>query len=85
MRAVTSLAKAMKVDCVAEGVERGRQLKFVRMLGCRYVQGYYFSPPRNAHDILAILEEGHFDAAPARLEAAQIPFTTKMFTDQASN
>lgn len=77
VRAVTSLATAMKVDCVAEGVERGRQLKFVKMLGCRYVQGYYFSPARTAAHVLEILEPGTFETPSTRLEQTATVLTTK--------
>lgn len=38
---------------VAEGVETGEQLDFLRQLGCPVVQGYYFSKPISAEDLFA--------------------------------
>ena len=37
-----------EVDVCAVGVETEEDLKVVRELGCRYAQGYYFSPPVDA-------------------------------------
>lgn len=81
VRAVTSLANAMKVDCVAEGVERGRQVKFVKMLGCQYAQGYYYSPPRTAQDIQEILKKDALDAEPVRFEQTPALFAPKLTAD----
>ncbi len=45
-KSVLSLAEELRVDCVAEGVETKEQLEVLRELGCRRVQGYYFSRPK---------------------------------------
>lgn len=39
------LAKMMKLDTVAEGVETIEQVKRVKDLGGKYIQGYYYSKP----------------------------------------
>jgi diguanylate cyclase (GGDEF)-like protein/PAS domain S-box-containing protein len=42
---VISLGKNMQMDVIAEGVETLEQLNQLKMMGCGYAQGYYFSPP----------------------------------------
>jgi diguanylate cyclase (GGDEF)-like protein len=53
-----SLAKSLKADTVAEGVETDHQLKFLQMNGCNLIQGYYFSKPINAADATNLLING---------------------------
>ena len=43
-----ALADRLRIKVVAEGVETREQLDFLRAEGCRYVQGYLFSPPLTA-------------------------------------
>jgi predicted signal transduction protein with EAL and GGDEF domain len=45
MRAVTGLARNLKIETPAEGVETEGQLDHVRELGCTEMQGYLFSAP----------------------------------------
>ncbi|MBN9672329.1 putative bifunctional diguanylate cyclase/phosphodiesterase [Roseibium aggregatum] len=40
------LGKILGMSVVVEGVETGQQLDFLTGIGCRYVQGFYFSRPR---------------------------------------
>ncbi|MGE0495060.1 MAG: putative bifunctional diguanylate cyclase/phosphodiesterase [Vulcanimicrobiota bacterium] len=56
-RAVLGLAQSLGVDALAEGVETQQQLDFVRELGCRLVQGYWFSPPVPDSDVAALVEQ----------------------------
>lgn len=50
-KAVLTLAAELKVDCIAEGVETQEQLEILRGLGCRRIQGYYFSKPKPPADL----------------------------------
>ena len=43
--AVIGLAQAMRVRCLAEGVETAAQVEELRELGCDACQGFYFAPP----------------------------------------
>lgn len=43
--AIISLAHALNLNVVAEGVEDEKELEVLRERGCEYVQGYYYSKP----------------------------------------
>ena len=42
---ILGIAKSLKIQVVAEGVETKEQLELLRELGCPLVQGFYFSRP----------------------------------------
>ncbi|TME26766.1 MAG: EAL domain-containing protein, partial [Chloroflexi bacterium] len=46
--AVVSLARALRLSVVAEGVERADQLQQLRWLGCGLAQGFFLAPPLEA-------------------------------------
>jgi diguanylate cyclase (GGDEF)-like protein/PAS domain S-box-containing protein len=43
--AIVSLGHSLKLRVIAEGVETGEQLDYLRSIGCDEVQGYFFSRP----------------------------------------
>ncbi|MFM2430128.1 MAG: hypothetical protein RLZZ511_1341 [Cyanobacteriota bacterium] len=49
---IISMAHQLGLAIVAEGVETQGQLLFLHQLGCRSVQGYLYSPPLKAADVL---------------------------------
>lgn len=49
--AMLAMANHMDLDVLAEGVETPQELAFLEDCGCRYFQGYLFSPPVSATDI----------------------------------
>jgi len=55
VRAATSLAKALGMETVAEGVETEDQLVRVGIEGCSEAQGYLFSLPMPAREVLRFL------------------------------
>lgn len=60
IRAITTLADALGMETLAEGVEAHDQLDVLRREGCGYIQGYLFSEPLAARDVMSLLdvEEG---------------------------
>ncbi len=52
IRAITTLAGALGMETLAEGVEEFDQLEILRREGCRNVQGYLLSKPLSASEIL---------------------------------
>jgi diguanylate cyclase (GGDEF)-like protein/PAS domain S-box-containing protein len=56
-KAIASLAHALNMEVVAEGIETEKQLAFVKSLGCEYVQGYLISKPVDSKAIEALLEQ----------------------------
>jgi diguanylate cyclase (GGDEF)-like protein len=55
IKAVVSIAADSNMVTTAEGVETEEQRATVHALGCTQMQGYLFSPPRQAQDIRAML------------------------------
>ena len=53
-----ALAKSLGLKVVAEGVETRGQLAMLRRLGCEEMQGYLFSRPLPADEVLALLQGG---------------------------
>ena len=43
--AVVAMARSLSLEVVAEGVENLAQIKLLHRMGCRSIQGYYFSRP----------------------------------------
>lgn len=57
VRTILPMAKGLRLDVVAEGVENSEQLAILSKLQCEYAQGYYFSKPLTAVDAAALLEK----------------------------
>ena len=55
VQAVVGIAKARNIVTTAEGVETQEQLDLLRVLGCTEMQGYLFSKPKPAAEILPLL------------------------------
>jgi diguanylate cyclase (GGDEF)-like protein len=66
-RAVLAMAKSLRMDVTAEGVERADQLEFLRREGCLAYQGYYCAAPLAEEAFLSRLET---DAGGARVASA---------------
>ena len=55
IRAVIGLGRSLHMAVNAEGVETQEQLTALRSEGCAEIQGYYFSKPRPASEVSALL------------------------------
>lgn len=54
--AIIALAKSLRLNITAEGVETQEQLDYLQMRGCHEVQGFYFSPAVPADAIAHMLK-----------------------------
>jgi diguanylate cyclase (GGDEF)-like protein/PAS domain S-box-containing protein len=64
---VIDLGRRLGMDVVAEGVENIEQLRILREMGCRYLQGWLFGRPIDATElpgVLAGFDPGMLDEAP---------------------
>jgi EAL domain-containing protein (putative c-di-GMP-specific phosphodiesterase class I) len=55
VKIIISIARAMKIEVVAEGVETKDQQKILQAIGCIKAQGYLFAKPLPAGDFLDLL------------------------------
>ncbi len=56
---ILSMARALGMHVVAEGVETAAQLAQLKGLECDFVQGYFFSKPMDKEEAEGFLAEGH--------------------------
>lgn len=62
INAIVAMARGLKLDLIAEGVENRTQLRYLRSQGCSEVQGFIFSGPVPAAKIKALLQEDPYRA-----------------------
>jgi diguanylate cyclase (GGDEF)-like protein/PAS domain S-box-containing protein len=77
--AIIAMAKSLDMRVVAEGVETGEQLHFLRRHGCDQMQGFLFSKPVAKEELLAMLGRGaQLDVAVHEGRAQQpLPFAAR--------
>jgi diguanylate cyclase (GGDEF)-like protein len=51
VRAIIAMSKVFGLEILAEGVETGEQLEFLKLEKCKDVQGYYFSMPLSVAEL----------------------------------
>ena len=56
-RSVIGLAKNMKLEVIAEGVEKEEQKNFLLENGCHEIQGYLYAKPMDVEKMTALLKE----------------------------
>jgi EAL domain-containing protein (putative c-di-GMP-specific phosphodiesterase class I) len=52
---IMPMAKNLRLDVIAEGVETIEQVALLKKLNCKYAQGYYFSKPLAAEEVALLL------------------------------
>ena len=55
VEAIAGIARGLRLDLIAEGVENQRQLAYLRDHGCLEAQGFLFSRPMPAEEMAAVL------------------------------
>ena len=70
VNSVTSLARALGLRVVAEGVESELQVQTLRMVGCELMQGYFYSEAMHAQDLPFQSQQKSAEAALARSSRA---------------
>jgi EAL domain-containing protein (putative c-di-GMP-specific phosphodiesterase class I) len=58
--AIVAMARGLRLDLVAEGVENRTQLKYLQNKGCEEVQGFIFAPAVPASDMMDLLADNSF-------------------------
>ena len=57
LKMVISIAKAMNMPVIAEGVEEKAEVDILKEMGCDVIQGFYFSKPLPVEDMNRMIEE----------------------------
>ncbi len=58
--AIVAMARGLKLDLIAEGVENCTQLRYLGAQGCREVQGFFFSRPVPARQMTDLLNRNGY-------------------------
>jgi len=66
-QAIVSMAHALGMSVVAEGVETAEQLAILRGLDCNEVQGYFIARPMPAHEMALVMAQRYLLGVPAAL------------------
>ncbi len=56
IRAIVALAKGLRLDLIAEGIETEAQLEQIKTYDCHEIQGYYYSRPLPAEQMTELLK-----------------------------
>ena len=69
INAIVSMAQALNLNLVAEGIETISQVNHLRELKCTSAQGYLISKPLRIEDFVALCEQNHSLTFDSNLEA----------------
>lgn len=70
-RAIIALGRTLRIETVAEGIERAEQRDGLRALGCTLGQGFFFAKPMPAADFTRTILERTHDPVAADVAAAE--------------
>lgn len=69
IEAIANMAKGLKLEMVAEGVEEDYQLKFLRSIDCPVVQGFFYSQAVTSTEARQIVINGAAGDSPERVDS----------------
>ncbi|HYH00035.1 MAG TPA: EAL domain-containing protein [Terriglobales bacterium] len=72
VRTIASLAHNLSMEVIAEGTETEAQVEELRVMSCKYAQGYFFSRPVNAESLLKMLADGGESCATPQRSRTQL-------------
>lgn len=72
LNSVVRMAKWLRMQVVAEGVETGKQVEFLRSIGCDQAQGYFYSRPITVYEYEKLLATAEKSQAVALQEPGWI-------------
>ena len=55
---IINICKDLNLKVITEGVETEVQVNYIKSLGCKYIQGYYYSKPLTLENLIKFIE-GH--------------------------
>jgi EAL domain-containing protein (putative c-di-GMP-specific phosphodiesterase class I) len=61
VEAIIAMARSLRIQVTAEGVETEEQLSFLRQRGCDFAQGYYLSEPLPSEQFNGLMESAGTD------------------------
>ena len=68
VQSAINLVKKIKLPVVVEGVETKGQVDFLKNLGCRFVQGFYYHKPMPPADCEELIASQTQSASPQVIE-----------------
>ena len=72
LESLITMFHKMNAKIIAEGVETDIQLKFLREMGCDYIQGFYFYKPMDENAFLALLEQQQVATGYGHVQTASV-------------
>ncbi len=74
--AVVKMSHSIDIPVIVEGVETVEQADFLKTVGCRFMQGYYFAEPMDAESFTALLDADlpRFEKLPGIKDSGALDF-----------
>ncbi len=64
LSSIVGMAHQLELHVIAEGVETKQQADYLKSIGCRYMQGYFFSKPLPVSEFEKLLENSNLNDRP---------------------
>ena len=77
VRAIANMARALRLELIAEGVETEAQLQFMKQLGCQQFQGFIKSPALDVVSFESMMDAGRPIPGPATTASARAKATPR--------